>query len=145
MAQMFDGFGIYGMWSVACYMNMRYGTNLWSLYVGWFPARKVYRKSFWMKHWGSRTPKRTVMWSSSKNVCWFRTGKLKKGKGGYKAKGLVTKYKDARGDVKFKGNKRMAQSSKLAYSVHPKFSITSTQLVSLTIFYASSTAQPWFY
>lgn len=71
----------------------------------------VFRKSFWMKHWGAKTPKRTVMWSSSKNVRWFRTGKLKRGEGGSQAKALVTKYRNSRGETKFQGNKRMAKSS----------------------------------
>ena len=72
---------------------------------------EVFKQSFWMKKWGSPTAKRSVMWSSSKKVGYFRTGKLKRGLGADRAKALVTRYRNARGEKKFQGNKRMAKSS----------------------------------
>ena len=84
-----------------------------------FPSTpKVFKQSFWMKKWGAMTAKRSVMWSSSKKVGYFRTGKLKRGQGADRAKALVTRYRNARGEKKFQGNKRMAKSSILFWDMN---------------------------
>ena len=54
------------------------------------------------------------MWSSSREVRWFRTGKLKRGKGADSAKALVKKYRNGHGETKFQGNKRMSKSATLS-------------------------------
>lgn len=77
-------------------------------------SSKVFKQRL-MRNWGSRTPKRSVMWSSSKRVGLFRTGKLKRGHGADCAKALVTKYRNAHGEKRFQGNKNMAKSATLVF------------------------------
>ena len=75
---------------------------------------KVYKQSFWMRGWGSRTPKRTTLWANSTAIRYFSTTEKALGlhrKGSYK---LADTYTDALGRKRFKGNKRLRKSQNLA-------------------------------
>lgn len=60
---------------------------------------------------------RTPQARRSKEIIWFRTGKLQRGKGAESAKTLVTKYKNRRGETRFQGNRNMAKSAILVFDV----------------------------
>lgn len=67
-----------------------------------------------MRGWGSRTPKRTTLWSNSTAIRYFSTTEKALGlnrKGSYK---LADTYTDALGRKRFKGNKRLRKSQNLA-------------------------------
>ena len=66
---------------------------------------KVFRTAFWMKAWGARSPKRTVVWSNSPYVRRFRTGKLRPSTDEEKRVLLVRKYTDTQGRKRFVGKK----------------------------------------
>ena len=75
---------------------------------------KVFKQSFWMRGWGSRTPKRTTLWANSTAIRFFSTTEKALGlnrKGSYK---LADTYTDALGRKRFKGNKRLRKSQNLA-------------------------------
>ena len=85
-----------------------------------------------MKKYGALTPKRSVLWSSSKEIRWFRTGKLKRGKGAESAKSLVNKYKNRRGETRFQGNRNMAKSAILVLDVSVFLFIELISLFAIT-------------
>ena len=70
---------------------------------------QVFKQSFWMQGWGSKTPKRTVLWSNSTAIRLFKTGaqhsKPKKNK-----VDLTGKYRDRTGRLRYKGNRHLKQS-----------------------------------
>ena len=71
---------------------------------------KVYKQSFWMRGWGSQTPKRTTLWSNSTGIRYFSTAKKAAGlhrKGSYK---LADTYIDSLGRKRFKGNRNLRKS-----------------------------------
>ena len=72
---------------------------------------QVWRQSFWMRGWGSRTPKRTSLWSNSYAIRKFQTASkfsraVKAGAGIE----LADVYYDKAGRKRYKGNKRLKQS-----------------------------------
>ncbi|CAL1157992.1 unnamed protein product [Cladocopium goreaui] len=70
----------------------------------------VFRQSFWMRGFGSKTPKRTTLWSNSSGVRFFCTSKkARKGRGGATPK-LADTYRDALGRKRFKGNANLRKS-----------------------------------
>ena len=74
---------------------------------------KVFRISFWMRRYGSKTPKRTTMWSNNRKVFKFATGKLKLKKRD-RSHVLATYYIDSQGRKRFTGKgKAMKRSAQL--------------------------------
>ncbi|CAK9106488.1 Uncharacterized protein SCF082_LOCUS49598 [Durusdinium trenchii] len=68
----------------------------------------VWRQAFWMRGWGSNTPKRTILWSNSRGVRKFATHKkYAKGK---KKNQLATVYIDSNGKKRYQGNSRLKGS-----------------------------------
>ena len=63
---------------------------------------KMYRCSFWMKHWGGKTAKRTKLFSWSWAVSVFKTAKLKK-KDRKSTIKTALGYTDAKGVRRWKG------------------------------------------
>lgn len=69
---------------------------------------QVWRQAFWMRGWGSNTPKRTILWSNSRGVRKFATHKkYAKGK---KKNQLATVYIDSNGKKRYQGNSRLKGS-----------------------------------
>ena len=69
-----------------------------------------------MRGWGSRTPKRTILWSNSAAVRLFRTDK-KHSRSNNKYK-LATTYHDRAGNKRYKGNRHMKGSQILGQIDH---------------------------
>ena len=67
---------------------------------------KMYRTSFWMKHFNTKTPKRTSLWSWSWGVSVFDLGKLKKNQMKSVIKTAVA-YWDSKGRRRWKGTKAL--------------------------------------
>ena len=78
----------------------------------WTPtiSPEVWRMDFWMKCYGHKTPKRSSMWSNSKNVFKFRTPKLKRSKK-YTYSNLVKRYRNKEGKPRFVGNRKALKNS----------------------------------
>ena len=70
---------------------------------------EVHRVSFWMKAYGSVTPKRSVLWSSCKWISQFETGKMRRHH--LSGRALVTKYTDNAGRKRFAGIGRRLRKS----------------------------------
>lgn len=76
-------------------------------------AHQVYHCYFWMWHYGSKTPKRTALWSSSPSIGLFWTRKLKKVlyEKERKARGRKPRpcrtYKDAEGRTRYHGTSEL--------------------------------------
>lgn len=66
---------------------------------------KVWKQLFWMKLYGAKTAKRSVLWSNSKNVGIFKTGVLRRKGSGVRrtAPALVKHYVDSSGKKRFSG------------------------------------------
>lgn len=69
---------------------------------------QVFKQAFWMRAWGSKTPKRTVLWSNSKAISLFATT-AKHYRINKKVK-LATTYHDSSGRKRYKGNRHMKGS-----------------------------------
>lgn len=70
---------------------------------------KVWKMPFWMRHWGSESPKRTVLWSNSLLVRGFATPKLAP-KDKKDCIRLCDQYQDGSGRKRFKGNPNLRKS-----------------------------------
>lgn len=80
------------------------------------PAQ-VFKQAFWMRGWGSRTPKRSILWSNSSAVRMFRTDK-KHARSTNKNHKLATTYHDRAGNKRYKGNRNMKRSQILGWIDH---------------------------
>ena len=72
---------------------------------------QVWRQRFWMMSYGSRTPKRSLLWSNSKRVGTFRTGTLRRRRLGVKRPPLVKRYEDGSGKKRFSGIRKNLKKS----------------------------------
>ena len=83
------------------------------LYFGDFggPIAQVWRQRFWMMCYGSRTPKRSLLWSNSKRIGAFRTGKLHRQRLKIKRPPLVKQYEDGSGKKRFSGIRKNLKKS----------------------------------
>ena len=98
---------------LAC-MPFTFGVGFYIQYNNAPANHEVWKQAFWMMHYGSVTPKRSVLWSNSKKIIKFRTPRLRRK---YKVKkALVKKYKNRRGENKFQGNDNMSKSGMLSFS-----------------------------
>ena len=70
---------------------------------------QVWRQSFWMRGWGSKTPKRTSLWSNSFAIRKFQTAS-KFSRAIKAGRELADVYYDRAGQKRYKGNKRLKQS-----------------------------------
>ena len=81
-------------------------------------AAKVHRQYFWMGRLGSPSPKRSVLWSSSKAIHEFRAyAKLSKKDRANCRQGLARSYKDASGKNRFSGVKQKLKKSQSLLSI----------------------------
>ena len=97
---------------------------IYTIYIIWIPPQfcgsnckpgtwpQVFRHSFWMRGFGSRTPKRTTIWSNSSAIRFFTTSK--------KARRVVDRkladsYVDGAGRKRFKGNANLRKSQYFGY------------------------------
>ena len=95
---------------IACHLLVGLG----SIYNNASANHKVWKQSFWMMHYFSATPKRSVLWWNSKKIIKFRTPRLRRK---YKVKkALVKKYRNRRGEKRFQGNENMSKSGMLSFS-----------------------------
>ena len=84
---------------------------------------KVYRCNFWMAFFNSKTPKRTSLWSNSKQIRKFWLGKLTKEirqslkKNNPDFKTTVT-YVDSQGKKRFHGTKSLRSTQNLGLKNH---------------------------
>ena len=90
-----------------------FATMLYILYFGDFggPIAQVWRQRFWMMCYGSRTPKRSLLWSNSKRIGTFRTGKLHRQRLKIKRPPLVKRYEDGSGKKRFSGIRKNLKKS----------------------------------
>ena len=71
-------------------------------------SAKMYRCTFWMKHWGAPTWKRTVLVGNVKHISVFDRGPLKRGtKCAFKT---AEKYENRAGKVCYKGTRLLKQT-----------------------------------
>jgi hypothetical protein len=117
-----------GPWSSQSIWNLQLGVitciNIYTIYIIWIPPQfcgsnckpgtwpQVFRHSFWMRGFGSRTPKRTTIWSNSSAIRFFTTSK--------KARRVVDRkladsYVDGAGRKRFKGNANLRKSQYFGY------------------------------
>ena len=77
----------------------------------WFPklSTKTYRVAFWMRKFGSMSFKRTWVWSTSPSIQSLDLGSLT-AEEKETSVSLTTRYKDAKGRTKFKGNGKLKPS-----------------------------------
>lgn len=73
---------------------------------------QVFKISFWMRGFGSKTPKRTTLWSNSSAIRFFHTSR--KARKLVKAK-LADTYRDKQGRKRFKGNSNLRKSQCFGY------------------------------
>lgn len=82
-------------------------------------SREVYRVTFWMKHFGSSTAKRTCIWSTSKLITAFWWGVLTKKeakkKTGKQQLKPVKQYFDKTGRKRFKGTLDLTKTGHLIF------------------------------
>lgn len=71
-------------------------------------AIEVFKQSFWMRAFGSPTPKRTTLWSNSSGIRYFCTSKKARGKS--KGPKLADTYIDKAGKKRYKGNGNLRKS-----------------------------------
>ena len=79
---------------------------------GYYPsnAAQVFKQSFWMSAWGSKTPKRTTLWSNSKAIRRFSASrKFARVKS---APSLMYRYRK-NGQEKYQGNSKLKESQLL--------------------------------
>ncbi len=84
------------------------------------PLAQVYRCNFWMCFFGSKSPKRTALWSNSKLIKKFWLGKLSKQvreklQKEHPTFKTVVKYVDKDGKRRFHGSKQLRSTQKLVY------------------------------
>lgn len=72
----------------------------------------MYRCSFWMKHYGCKTPKRTRLWSWSWGVSIFHKGKLQ-GKNRKATIKTALVYLDSQGVRRYKGTRALKSTQPL--------------------------------
>lgn len=77
-----------------------------------FLDSKVFRQSFWMRGWGSATPKRTTLWPNSTAVRYFATTAKARGKKSMVQ--LADIYFDSAGRKRYKGNRNLRGSQSMS-------------------------------
>ena len=73
---------------------------------------KIWKTTFWMAHFGSRTPKGHALFSNSKATNAFNMGKLAV-RARKKGPAAVVQYRDAQGRARFKGTRFLKQTESL--------------------------------
>ena len=79
-------------------------------------STKIWRQSFWMRHWGSPSPKRTSIWSNSWQIRLFNKGRLQRAEMKKCNYPTSNKYKDRKGRARWSGNANLKSTQKPAYS-----------------------------
>ena len=74
---------------------------------------EVFKQAFWMKDWGSKTAKRTCLWSNSSAIRFFATAKKYGRIKSKRSLPLADSYFDGNGRKRFKGNGRLRQSQSI--------------------------------
>ena len=92
------------------YLNLKPCRDLLTQLTCWFYLWKseVFKQSFWMRGFGSKTPKRTTLWSNSTGVRFFSTSKRARGK--KTSLKLADVYYDVHGKKRYKGNSNLRSS-----------------------------------
>lgn len=88
-----------------------------SLILFWWSTHlttKMYRCSFWMKHYGCKSPKRTRLWSWSWAVSIFNQGKLAKKNRKATIKTAIV-YWDKKGIRRYKGSRALKGTQLLSH------------------------------
>ena len=78
-----------------------------------FAHPKVFKQAFWMRGWGSKTAKRTCLWSNSSAIRFFATAKKYGRIKSKRSVPLADSYFDGNGRKRFKGNSRLRQSQSI--------------------------------
>lgn len=91
-------------------------------------STKMYKTSFWMKHFGGVTPKRTCLWSWSWGVSIFNKGKLRRAQLKSAVKTAVA-YTDGKGKRRWKGTTALKGTQYVVSNNHVGFCNTSLETV----------------
>ncbi|CAL1162909.1 unnamed protein product [Cladocopium goreaui] len=87
--------------------------------------QRVFKQSFWMRGFGSKTPKRTTIWSNSSAVRFFTTSKKARKVVGRK---FADTYMDSKGRKRFKGNGNLQKSQEYPVGFGVRFAQTMKKL-----------------